>query len=429
MQSANWASWATLGLTTTGLASLTAIVAGAVAPSPAAALENWQFNADTQQLVISLPKGVTPRYHLVAEPARIVLDLPHTEVGAAQQIYRGAIQQIRAAQFQPDLARIVLQLSPEAVLAPGQVELQPLASDPADPIQRWALRPLLVGAPSQNHTAATPESLGMSVQPALLTADSAPPVVQPSGQPLMQPLVQPSVQPSVQAPAEPAIENSAERPASTPAPATPPVASPAVPNLTPDPLPVVPSLGPARQEPVALAPNVVLIPMPATPAALPNSLPPLEPGAVEIPVELSTAASPFGQAQAAALPAALPPASLPSASLPSTSLPSTSPPALPTAPPQLSASPSGAPAELEQAELEQATGTAAALGAPNASTNLAVSSARSSSAGVVAPVIPSTGTLSFPTPTAIAVNVPALSTVPQAIEPETESANPARDQR
>ncbi|MFM7423896.1 MAG: hypothetical protein ACKO7W_02640, partial [Elainella sp.] len=40
-----------------------------------------------------------------------------------------------------------------------------------------------------------------------------------------------------------------------------------------------------------------------------------------------------------------------------------------------------------------------------------------------------TGTLSFPTPTAIAVNVPALSTVPQAIEPETESANPARDQR
>ena len=60
----------------------------------ALALENWQFDAGSTQLVISLPKGVRPSYYLMAEPARIVLDLPNTEVGAVatEQTYSGAVR-------------------------------------------------------------------------------------------------------------------------------------------------------------------------------------------------------------------------------------------------------------------------------------------------------------------------------------------------
>lgn len=126
-------------------------------PAEAAGLNQWQFDPNTHQLVITLPKDVTPRYYLIAEPARIVLDLPNTEVGnvPVEQSYAGAVSQIRIAQFQPGLARVVMVLSPNAVLAPGQVELQRL--DGADGnTQRWALRPLLVTDASNATTAQVP---------------------------------------------------------------------------------------------------------------------------------------------------------------------------------------------------------------------------------------------------------------------------------
>ena len=115
----------------------------------AATLSNWSFNPSNNQLEVSLPEGVQPRYFLVAEPARIVLDLPSTQVGAVptEGNYSGAIQQIRVAQFQPDLARIVLRLSPDTVLAPGQVKLEKVGSVEQG-AQRWTLRPLVADAAS-----------------------------------------------------------------------------------------------------------------------------------------------------------------------------------------------------------------------------------------------------------------------------------------
>lgn len=113
----------------------------------AAALNNWSFNPSTNQLEVLLPEGVQPRYFLVAEPARIVLDLPSTQVGTVptEGNYSGVIQQIRVAQFQPDLARIVLMLSPDTLLAPGQVKLEKIGSVEQG-TQRWALRPLVADA-------------------------------------------------------------------------------------------------------------------------------------------------------------------------------------------------------------------------------------------------------------------------------------------
>jgi len=139
------------------------------------ALESWQFDTSKEQLVISLPKGVTPRYYLMAEPARIVLDLPNTEIAtAAEQSYGGAVRQIRVAQFQPGLARIVMELSSEAVLAPGQVELQQMSGGDGT-IQKWALRPLLVGSAPASSGSAT-----ASVSPAATPGN---PPITPAAQP------------------------------------------------------------------------------------------------------------------------------------------------------------------------------------------------------------------------------------------------------
>lgn len=132
-----------VGMAALGLGATVAIVIAA--PSHAATLDSWQFDPNTHQLVITVPKGVTPTHYLVAEPARIVVDLPNTEVGVVpmQQSYSGAVRAVRVAQFQAGLARIVLELSPNAVLAPGQVELQQLDS-PDGTTDRWAVRPLFV---------------------------------------------------------------------------------------------------------------------------------------------------------------------------------------------------------------------------------------------------------------------------------------------
>lgn len=285
------------GLIAIGLRLSAAVIASGISvvalSEPVRALENWQFDASSTQLVISLPKGVTPHYYLMAEPARIVLDLPHTDVGAVatEQAYSGAVRQIRVAQFQPGLARIVMELSPEAVLAPGQVELKQIQGSDSAAIQRWTLRPLIVGAAS---------------------------------------------------------------PASSPA-----------------------TSSPAASSPIAQSTA-------APPESAASPLPPLEPGAIEIPVEAS--AQPAAQPNSANTVSSVAPADSP---LPmqvdfSTPLPATS------------------------AELATGDGSAASLSLPS------VSQAARSGGSAPRPISASSvmaGARSFPIPTADGISVPALSTV------------------
>ncbi len=144
--------WLSLGLVAIAshpLGLTLGLGAGAIAtvvvatPAQAAALTQWRFDPVSQQLEVTIPPGTTPRYFLLAQPTRIVMDLPNIDMGAVseQETYQGAVRQIRVSQFQPGLTRIVLELSPDAVLAPGQVQLQQLTAT-SNASARWALRPL-----------------------------------------------------------------------------------------------------------------------------------------------------------------------------------------------------------------------------------------------------------------------------------------------
>ncbi|PZV13961.1 MAG: hypothetical protein DCF22_09630 [Leptolyngbya sp.] len=121
----------------------------------AVALTNWRYDPAARQLEVTVKEGVTPRYFLMAQPARIVLDLPNTEVGevSVKETYSGAIRQVRVSQFQPGLTRIVMELSADAAFAPGQVKLEQANNS------TWVLRPLIAGLPEKNGAPGKPKGV------------------------------------------------------------------------------------------------------------------------------------------------------------------------------------------------------------------------------------------------------------------------------
>lgn len=139
----------------------------------AARLTNWRFDPTLNQLEITLDEGTTPRYFLLAQPPRIVLDLPNTQVGMVetQQSYSGSIRQIRVSQFEAGVTRIVLDLSPEVVLAPEQVQLQVESGN------RWILRPLIAGVLAPEAVASTRGRVSPSLPPAIFPGNQTPGVV------------------------------------------------------------------------------------------------------------------------------------------------------------------------------------------------------------------------------------------------------------
>ncbi|MEO0456027.1 MAG: AMIN domain-containing protein [Cyanobacteria bacterium P01_A01_bin.114] len=107
-------------------------------------LSAWSFDPSTQALEFSLPEGVMPQFFLLAEPARIVLDIPETQLGDVdtEQTYEGAIERIRVSQFSDNAVRIVVDLMPGTELEPEQADIQ---FDDVDGRRQWRFRPLIAG--------------------------------------------------------------------------------------------------------------------------------------------------------------------------------------------------------------------------------------------------------------------------------------------
>ncbi|MBD1862701.1 MULTISPECIES: AMIN domain-containing protein [Trichocoleus] len=209
--------WATLGVS--------AGVIGAIAqttPVQAAILTQWQFNSTTNQLEITVPEGTQPRYFLLAKPARIVLDLPNTQMGSVptEQTLSGPVQQIRVSQQQAGSTRIVMQLAPNVVFAPGQVKLEQAGTGKAG--TRWVLRPLIAGSSTSTPTVAAKPAAPATVATKPQSAAPTPPSVQPSAPAASstqrsQPSP-PAVTNERSQPSPPAVTNERSQPTSQPSP-------------------------------------------------------------------------------------------------------------------------------------------------------------------------------------------------------------------
>ncbi|MER3432038.1 MAG: hypothetical protein C4288_01055 [Leptolyngbya sp. ERB_1_1] len=203
-------------------------------PATAAPLENWRFDPVTNQLEVTVPAGITPRYSLLAQPTRIVLDLPNTQIGTVKSrgTYSGAVREIRVSQLQPNVARIVLELAPNVVLSNPQAQLQQIkgSEQTRDRLTnaRWTLRPVLAASAPSANTQAVFNAL-RPIQTAPAQTASAPIAQAPtSANDFDLPPAPPTINsaPSVSTPDLPPAS-------STPLPTAPAVMPPLQPSVTP----------------------------------------------------------------------------------------------------------------------------------------------------------------------------------------------------
>ncbi len=208
-----------------------------------------------------------PRYFLMAQPARIVLDLPDTQVGDVkmQESYGGAVRQVRVSQFQPGMTRIVMELSPDVTLAPAQAKLEKVKGQPGG--DRWVLRPL-IAMTTLNTSALNTSALNTSSSSSAAKVQIAP---QPA-----------SKQPASQQPASQQPASRKQTPALPPPPeSTPFNAAETLPRVMPTKIAPVPSVtvpGARGVPPAAIGSDFTAVtrepdPIPAQPQPVKSSAP------------------------------------------------------------------------------------------------------------------------------------------------------------
>ena len=109
---------------------------------------SWQFDPATNELVITLPEGTTPKYS-VLNPNQIAIDLPNTNIGIdTTQLYpKGLVGSVGMSQIQPGIARIVMQLAPGFALVSDRTQFQKIGT-----ANRWVLVPSIAPSSTRNTT-------------------------------------------------------------------------------------------------------------------------------------------------------------------------------------------------------------------------------------------------------------------------------------
>ncbi|NES20353.1 MAG: AMIN domain-containing protein, partial [Symploca sp. SIO3E6] len=121
-------------------------------------LLRWSFKENKLEFITA--QGVQPQAQLLRErnePTKVVIDLPGTRLGQATQRrqYRGLIREIRAGQFQRNMARIVIELAPGYTIDPQQVKFRGITAS------RWTVdlpEPQRISSPSLPPTRRTPQT-------------------------------------------------------------------------------------------------------------------------------------------------------------------------------------------------------------------------------------------------------------------------------
>jgi beta-lactamase class A len=105
-------------------------------PAKAGSLESWNFNPNLRQLNLMTDEGIQPKVFLIANPTRLVIDLPGIIQGRSQTQKRteASIQEIRVGQLDTQTTRMVVELAPGYTLDPKKVRVR------ADSPTRWSVQ-------------------------------------------------------------------------------------------------------------------------------------------------------------------------------------------------------------------------------------------------------------------------------------------------
>jgi N-acetylmuramoyl-L-alanine amidase len=95
-------------------------------PATAAEILSWQFNATENRIDFSTSTAVRPEAQMLANPSRLILDLPDTRLNqpTSSQVLSNGIKSLRVGQFDVDRTRMVLELDPNYTLDPQQILIQ-----------------------------------------------------------------------------------------------------------------------------------------------------------------------------------------------------------------------------------------------------------------------------------------------------------------
>ncbi|HLO50629.1 MAG TPA: serine hydrolase [Kamptonema sp.] len=124
-------------------------------PAKADILTSWHFDSTRNQLEFTTDSKVQPKVQLIANPSRLVIDLPGIILEDRETPQQGAsfIQEIRVGQFDSDTTRLVIELAPGYTLDPQQVRVIGESST------RWSVQlptPVFAGNGSFSPQAITP---------------------------------------------------------------------------------------------------------------------------------------------------------------------------------------------------------------------------------------------------------------------------------
>jgi N-acetylmuramoyl-L-alanine amidase len=92
----------------------------------AGTLQNWRFDGNANRLVLVTDDGVQPRAQLIADPTRLVIDLPGIRLGQStlRQSVGGAVREVRVGQFDAETTRVVIELNPGYTVDPQQIVIR-----------------------------------------------------------------------------------------------------------------------------------------------------------------------------------------------------------------------------------------------------------------------------------------------------------------
>jgi N-acetylmuramoyl-L-alanine amidase len=95
-------------------------------PATAAEMLSWQYNASENRIDFSTSTGVKPEAQMLANPSRLIVDLPDTRLNqpTSSQVLNNGIKSLRVGQFDLDRTRMVLELAPGYSIDPQQVLIQ-----------------------------------------------------------------------------------------------------------------------------------------------------------------------------------------------------------------------------------------------------------------------------------------------------------------
>ena len=95
-------------------------------PATAAEILSWQFNATENRIDFSTSAAVKPEAQMLANPSRLILDLPDTRLNqpTSSQVLSNGIKSLRVGQFDVDRTRMVLEFDPDYTIDPQQILIQ-----------------------------------------------------------------------------------------------------------------------------------------------------------------------------------------------------------------------------------------------------------------------------------------------------------------